>query len=50
MGGPVYGENGSRMEERHMANLKPWMTKFMKIEWGRAFWTARSGMICGERR
>ena len=34
-----------------MKNLTPWTTKFMNllIEWGRACWTARNGMIYGER-
>ena len=34
------------------AKLKPWATKFMNlmIEWGRACWTARNGVIYGERR
>ena len=32
--------------------LKPWTTKFINlmIEWGRSCWTARNGMIYGERR
>ena len=32
--------------------VKPWITKFMNlmIEWGRSCWTARNGMIFGEKR
>ena len=31
--------------------LKPWTTKFMNlmIEWGRSCWTAKNGMIHGEK-
>ena len=32
--------------------VKPWTTKFMNlmIEWGKSCWTARNGMIYGEKR
>ena len=37
---------------RATEKLKPWKTKFMNlmIEWGRSCWTARNGIIYGEKR
>ena len=37
---------------RATEKLKPWTTKFINlmIEWGRSCWTARNGMIYGEKR